>query len=362
MDFTTSKKDFLHAVEACSKIVPKIPTLHVVENVLLEVNKEGTVTVEGTNLETYVKHIFTVEVSDKGQGRCLVNCGLLLKMLKNIEHSLIRVYTTKKHLIIESETGKVKLTHSDDKDWPEMFQPEGSDLQMGVSDFKRAVHTVSPSIGTDATRLPLTGVCLSYNDTVEFASTNAHVISMFEVRSIKGKKFDQVIIPAKALAHASSYIDNDEEFVNMVINKYNISISSDTFVIATRCIDAKYPDYKGVIDQEYDQKVDVDNSRLTKTLKMAEAFDAYAKLVIDADTVTVIGQNEDFGDLTETIAVEEAFPRDMIEIKVNVKYLLSVLGVIPSNVRLWYDSPTKAIHLQPATDDSHSFHLIMPAL
>lgn len=150
----------------------------------------------------------------------------------------------------------------------------------------------------------------------------------------------------------------------MRMNEYRVYFESENIVFATQLVDAKYPDYKSVLEDGKDMPIEftVDRMGLIDVLKRLSLVnkDFLVRFNLN-NTELIIDSSSDVGSGVETLQVNG---KGKIEIGFNARYLIEGLRVIEGeDVRMKLKdsmSPCVIEPVDPGYFEKGFMYIVMP--
>ena len=217
--------------------------------------------------------------------------------------------------------------------------------------FKKSINTVSK----DNFRSPaIKGIYFDFLDdnTLNIVSTDGKQMTIYKI-NYEGKKLNNAIIPAEAvtaLFKNVSNIDkdiNNEETVNISINKECIQIIDNDYIYTSALIDSKYPPYKSVIPSKENEKykdeykklynVILDNKQMIEIKKAVTSLKKLSKakskrLIMKFNNNNLVLTIADYADYDihniSNIVIENIKSNIEHTLNINYDHLLNILSQV----------------------------------
>lgn len=374
-------------------------TLPVLGNILLEA-KDNQLRLAATNLEIGINCWIGAKVED--EGAITVPARLLAEFVNSLPPEKIdmelAVRTQTLHLNCARYEANIKgidaaefpiIPTVDNGDGPEQTAEtlEGSTIALETSGLRRMIDQVVFAAATDESRPTLTGVEVSFKDNrLAMAATDGYRLS---VRSVElDSPLDEdltVIVPAKSLGELGRVIaDADEERpVQVTVTQARNQIlfrvwgrghetrgAFHQVDVVSQLIDARFPDYRGIIPKGHDTRTVVPTDSLLKAVRVAQLFARDNANIIRLAVLPGNGENPGVLRLTATSAemgdnvneLDAMVEGEDLEIAFNARYLIDVLSQIDEpQVVLETTQPNRPGTLRPVGVGNEEFlHVVMP--
>lgn len=275
-------------------------TLPVLGNILLEA-KNNELRLAATNLEIGVNCWIGAKIED--EGAITVPARLLSEFVNSLPPERIdmelAVRTQTLHLRCARYDANMKGI--DAADFPiiptagvgqEMDEAaevlEGTRIELETTGLRKMIDQVIFAASTDESRPTLTGVEVSFQPSrLTMAATDGYRLSVRSVHLDKPFVNDSltVIVPARSLGELGRIIaDADTEkpvqvIVTQARNQILFQVSGKEgrgafhrVELASQLIDARFPDYRGIIPKSHTTRTVVDTASFLKAVRVAQLF------------------------------------------------------------------------------------------
>lgn len=313
----------------------------ILECARITVDESSKVTLELTNLEVYVFFSFTPEAPAKGTGTFLIEFDNIWKFIYNAVGEVVITVNEPKH------AGGLRNMSLEDGDFKASFLEGGKDAEfvkapvLGVSvlglsgearEIGKVLGRMAPWCSDDDLRPAMTGVCFwERNKKLEIVATDAHTLYHVPLPDTISKNEKRCILPKIGAVLVSECVT--EGVLNLACDGKMFKIGGDGYTIYVRAIDARFPDWEGVLPECTISFV-VKRKQLKAFLKLAMQFvNRSTHQVIFQVTSTGIcasGGDVDFSiDFNYKLPVYAANPANFNEFKfaVNMRYLQKAAGL-----------------------------------
>lgn len=344
-----------------NKAVSTRTQLPILSNVLLE-TEEGKLKIAATNLETSITFWIGATVEEKGA--FTVPARLLTELISSFSAEKINLTVEKSTLVIETTESRATLSGMDPAEFPPLPMPEGERSQLDRKILEDALPFVLTAVSSDEGRPLLTGVRLSeWNGKTALIATDGYRLS---IKQIEGADLNKgVVIPAKAFmevirATAEEKTETADIFFSK--DKNQVIFSLPHVQIATRLIEGEYPPFGKIIPKEHSTRIILSKEDFLRAIKLAAVYAKEAsniiKLHITQGSLVVSANTPQVGENTTHLEVNTE--GDDAEIAFNVRFLIDILNVHPSeSIVFEMTGPLSPGVFKPEGDTTY-LHVIMP--
>jgi DNA polymerase III subunit beta len=393
------QENLAKGLSVVGRAVASRSTLPVLGNILLEA-KDNQLRLSATNLEIGINCWIGAKVED--EGAITVPARLLAEFVNSLPPERIdmelAVRTQTLHLkcarydanikgIDTSEFPIVPTVDNGDGAEETAALLEGSTISLETDGLRKMIDQVVFAAATDESRPTLTGVEVSFKDNrLIMAATDGYRLSVRSVELDHSLGEDMtVIIPAKSLGELARVIsDADQEHpVQVTVTQARNQIlfrvwgkgneargAFQQVDVVSSLIDARFPDYRGIIPKSHTTRTVVSTDALLKAVRVAQLFARDNANIIRLAIVPGNGEvpgairltatSTEMGDnVNELDAMVEGGD---VEIAFNARYLIDVLSQIDeSQVVLDTTQANRPGTIRPVGIGNEEFlHVVMP--
>lgn len=341
MKLTCTQENFKKAIYSTERVVGKQITLPILENILLETD-HGMLKIAATNLEIGV--FLKIGAKIEEEGAITVPARLLSNFVNNLPaESNVSLKVVDQTLHIESGSSKAQIKGLQSQDFPIIPEMEGDFLfSVPAQEMRDAIPRLAVCVSLDSSRPELTGMNMVLSkDEVRIAATDSFRLAEAVVSLKKGKneeydifteKTTSIIVPLNTFSEVFRVIGNDTQEVKVAIEESQIFFQVDNVRIVSRLINAKYPEYRQIIPQQFTTRVILEKDSALRAVKIAGVFASSKageiKMKVDPkiNNVEVQSRAEEVGEnMTDLSAEIEGAPQ---EAAFNPRYLSDGLQAI----------------------------------
>jgi len=370
MRFIVSSGSLLKNLQNINGIVSTNTVLSVLEDFLFEL-KGNTLTLTATDLETMVK--VSMEVNDaKGDGEICIPSKILVEYLKNLPEQPVTFNINEKELSIEmsSDVGKSKIGGEKSDEFPkEPPAGETTNFSMPAINLVECINNTLFAVSNDSLRPAMTGVYFDLSpEKLTVVSTDAHRLVKYSLSDVSCPETQGLIVPKKPLQQLRNTLPTDATPVEISYNSNHLFVKTDALSLSCRLLDARYPDYNGVIPKENPFNLSTNRADLISSLKRVSIFSSKTTsqvvFEINGNSLQLSAQDIDFSyEGTEKLNCQ--YSGEDMKIGFNARLLIELLSNLTGEeVILELSSPSRAGILKPSTseDNEDILMLIMPLM
>lgn len=360
-----SQSSLSAAIPTVSRAVALRPTHPILGNIKLVAEEENqTLILTGFDLNIGLE--MTLDAKVVVGGAITLPSKLLGDIVSRLPDEDVTLFLNEnQQVILTCGSGKYQLNGLPVEGFPELPNIDSEDsFDVDVATLKAGLAATLSATSTDETKRILTGVCVtSKSDSLEFAATDGHRLSVFKTSVEDGQEF-LAVIPAKALQTLEKLIGNQEKPITMRADRVNAIFALPNGTLITRLLDGTYPNYRQLIPARLERTVTLERKSFLSALErisvLADQKNNVVKIAIDATAQEVALSVES----PDVAAGRESLPAqisgDDLEVAFNVGYLKQGLQTQNTNeVQLQFNNATSPTLLVPI-GGSNQVYLLMP--
>ena len=267
------------------------------------------------------------------------------------------------------EKSELKIVQKDTKVLLTSGRFDGADLQWEVklsqNNLQLLLKSTSFAMGSQDVRYYLNGLLLElYASSVCAVATDGHRLALNRVAAkVNTEHKTQILVPNKSISELIRLLNNTESEAVLNISSSQLCYTSDNFVLKTKLIDARFPNYECALPIGLDKKILLDKVGFRSTLsRVAILSNDKVKgvcLHISAGMMRVSAVNQEQENAAEDIPIE--YEGEDLEIGFNVKYLLDAVQNCRSDkIELSFKDTVTSILVKEVGIDSQLILVLMP--
>lgn len=305
-------------------------TLPILSNILIETQKDGKVTITGTDLEIGI--INTIDADVIEEGAITIPAKKFNDIVREVPEKEIEISVTKNNSVsIKSGKSFFKLMGLPKDDFPR-FPTIDMDKAFTIKQniLKECISLTAFAISSDETRYVLNGALfIAKKNALKMIATDGRRLAVIEKEVTIPKNVSlEVIIPTKAIHEISKNLHSDNDIHIVEIGNQLLFLCDDTMIIS-RLIEGHFPNYEQVIPKEEKIKSVIDRSKFLSTIKRVSLLTSLESQAIKIDLLKgnkmiVSSRSPNLGESKEEIELLNTVDEE-ITIGFNPAYIIDVL-------------------------------------
>ena len=234
---------------------------------------------------------------------------------------------------IKASGSKFKISCWNGEEFPSLPEVESEEIEVSSQDLKRALEKARISVSTDSTQPALTGIQIESNGKKTYlTSTNTYKLSNVELKDLGLPEGTKLIIPEVAARQIVNHCSEVETVKVVTIDGF-IKFIFDDVTFISRTIEGNYPNWRQVIKNDSNTRIEVDRVNLLEAVKrvniIARQESSVVSLKVDTNELIIESPNTtDEGIDT----VECKLEGDSKQIALDANYLIDFLKVLDEDV------------------------------
>ena len=367
MQFTIEREQLLKPLQLINGVVERRQTLPILGNVLLSAKANNLLHLTGSDLEVELTcHTVVQKVTVPGE--VTVPARKLFDICRSLpEASQLEVIIDDHKLCLRGGNSRFSLNTLPALEFPRASEATaGLTVTLAVSQLKQLIERTQFAMAQQDVRYYLNGSLWQIdNNQLTTVATDGHRLALCRVPLQKEEtpSTAKVIVPRKAMLEIARIIQEADKTINIVIGGNHIRIATDDFVLTSKLIDGRFPDYQNVIPRNGHNQLNIERDILKPVLARVAilANEKYrgVRLILEKNQLTVMANNPDHEEAKEMIQIN--YTGEPIEIGLNVNYLLDALNTMPpGNARFVFSNAEKSVLIEHENDKLDALNVVMP--
>lgn len=367
------QSNFLHALNAISRIVSTRTTLPVLGNVLIDTTG-GKLSFSATDLEIAMTAKTAGKVED--EGKITIPARLLIDFVTNNSDENIEMKLKDLTLGLKSQHYEANIKGITAEEFPTIPKaPKSKFCSIKSDNLLDALKKVVMACANDDTRPVLAGVYMKFDSkSLILAATDSYRLAEKKLDLPEEVEKKEIIVPARAMNELLRLLSGEKSGnVDIVVDENQVFFLIGDIQIVSRLIEGAFPNYEQIIPKELKISVKSNLAETMAAIKMSALFAKdianNIKLKINKNSSDQKGGTEtgmlkisstakEIGDTTSQIKADVSGGN--VEIAFNARYLLDVLSVLPADeVSMGFNDDSSPGVISTKKDKTY-IYLVMP--
>ena len=363
MKIFCSKEALLTGVNAVQRAVSSKNTLPVLSGILIKAEQQS-LQFAATDLEMGIRCEVPAQVVE--EGIMVVPAKLFTDVVRKLPDTTITLEERDKAIKICYYQSEITLNGYDPEEFPllpDLLDPKSYTLPTAI--FKNMIRQTVFSCAIEENRPVFTGTLLLIEgSSIRLVATDTHRLaySIAEIPNPKEANFSG-IIPAKTLSEIYRLLRDEDEVLTINFSNNQVVFQFGTIYLVSRLIEGQFPNFKQVIPQSCETKV---NLSVRSFMEAVERASLLSRDKSGANIIRInvennelkIDQTSEFGKISEQIDIQLEGKGVMIAF--NAKFLIDALKVIDSEQIIFELSGPFSPGVMRPLDNPNYLYLVLP--
>ena len=324
--------------------------------------EEQTLTMSATDTELSIEKKIRADV--KIEGETVVPGRFITEFVKKLTNSVIELEVNEKNqMIIRYDDSESIIQCYNPVEYPGFKNIETSEyFGINKKDFKTCIAKSIFSVAIDDTRPILKGVLFDIkNNELNVVALDGYRLARVK-KNITSNISRSIVIPSRSLSEISKLIDDNDDVINIYLEKNTILVDLGDIKITSRLLEGDYINYKQIIPVNFETFVIVNKEQFEEALERATLLSRtsnnnFVKFDIKEKNLCITS-NSELGNIKENIPVNVS-GKDLV-ISFNPRYFLESLRVNTNEfVKMCFNKASTPCVIVP-TEEDEFLYLILP--
>ena len=320
------------------KAIPVRTSMPILENMLIELNS-GELKLTGNDLEIGIQNSIRIE-NESTNGSVLVKSKILLSILSKLQNQTVQISVDENNsMSLKSENVDFDILCSSKEGYPE-FPSLSTDISFDVkvSELRDLIKHTIFSVSMDETKQFLNGILIkNEGNDLFFVSTDGYRLSLKKHTLESIEKEFYVIVPYKAMNELNKIIQvlEPDKIVQVKLSDTQVSFALDSFLMISRIINGKFPDYNQVLPKQTENIFTLSRRICLEAAErasiIATSSNNVVRFIFEGDKLGIKANAIGLGEFYEEIAITRISGEGEVRVAFDVKLLLEALRNIESD-------------------------------
>ena len=356
-----------HGIELSDALLSVIKAIsNKTTNPILEgikiVAEEDTLTLSATDTELSIEKKIKANIKTEGEG--VVPGKFITEFVKKLTNEMIELEINEKNqLLIRYDDSQSIIQCYNAQEYPS-FNTIETMQYFGISkkDLKTIINKTIFSVAIDDSRPILKGVLFDIDkntlnaialDGYRLAKVRKNIVSNLELK---------IVIPAKSLSEISRLLDDEEDIINVYVDKTTLMVDFGDTKLTTRLLEGDFVNYKQIIAANYETVCVINKSQFEDALERASLLSKVGqgncvKFEVKEKNLCITS-NSELGNVKENVPVNMTGKELLIAF--NARYFIENLRANNDEfVKICFNSPANPCVIVPVEGEEF-LYLILP--
>jgi len=334
MKFIVSREQLLVPLQQIVSVIEKRQTMPILANVLIKAI-DNKLILTGTDLE--IQLIVQVQVDIAEEGEITVPARKFLDICRLLPNdSSIDFVLQDDKVKIKSGRSRFSLSSLVASDYPEFVETEmEGEFQVDAVLLKKALDKTVFCMASQDVRYYLNGLMMNLsNSRLKLVASDGHRLAIYENDIGQDTGYEsRILVPKKGVQELSRLLDKSDEQVNIKFSKNTIRFQTKKMTLSAKLVDANYPDFNKVFQQEFFSAISIPRqslkAALTRVAILANEKFKGVSLEITAGQLKISAHNPEHEEAEEELSLD--YQGDSVTIAFNAQYILDAIANLDSD-------------------------------
>jgi len=333
MQLSITRELLLQPLQMVIGAVERKQTMPILAYVLLNAHKTQ-LTFIGTDLEVELHGIVNIEQPPELHQPITIPGKKILDICRSLpDNSLIKLTEDNGRLTLVCGKSRFTMASLPAQEFPSLPKnPEVMNLEISQKELRTLIEKTSFAIPQQDVRQYLNGLLFEIRDgVIQTLATDGHRLAVHKINANPiDNSFAQVIIPRKAVFELLRLLENSEAAANISFNNNFVQVKSENFILVSKLISGKFPNYNKIIPKRGTQKIELDRNELKQTLTrvsiLSNELFRSVSFKLSSGTLTLAANNTEQEEAIEELLVD--YKGEDLNIIFNINYFIDILNII----------------------------------
>lgn len=266
-------------------------------------------------------------------GHMIVDAKYLIEIIRHMGGKNIHVMTVGDNMIqVSDENSKFNLFTLELERFalPDIKRPE-NEIKISLKNIRTTVDQIAYATSEKDARTMLMGVNFrSDGKRIITAATDSYRMALNYIDGEFSQNFN-VTVPVRALQEAARIFKNDDDIIQIFVNKRKIQFVSDRTLIQSTLYDGTFPDIAAVIPKNFKSMMELDASMIIPVIERGILFkdDGVAELRMNLSEkgIQIYSGASTIGNADQQV-YEVFYQGEELRMAVNGEYLLQAIKAL----------------------------------
>ncbi len=338
MEFKTNQIELNKAINIVQRAVAVKSNVPYLTGILLEA-KDNKLYLTGNDLQKGIEVYIKADV--KEEGAVVISSKLFGEFIRKLPNEEINFKTENNKLNISCLDIKLNIIYIDKNDYPKIVDINKDNfITINKNLLDSMIRKTIFAASKDEERPIIMGLNFKIKDNeLSMVALDGFRVSIKKCEINVNKNID-IIIPATTLLDIQKIINNiEEEEIFIYISDNKIMFIIENIKIISSLIDGEYFDYKKMIDNKYNTKIEINNKQLLDAIDRVSLLSNKNKAIKlnIKDNKLIIDSTVEIGYAKEELIVNKE--GEDLEIGFNPNFLMDVFKLIDTNnINIYFKS------------------------
>ncbi|MEI8055647.1 MAG: DNA polymerase III subunit beta [bacterium] len=363
---TIKRESLLKPLQLVAGVVERRQTLPILSHILVTL-QDKDLTFIGTDLEVELCGLTHMEQAIEKPAEVTLPGKKFLDICRALpENSLLELTEDHARITVSSGKSRFVLSSLPTRDFPRTPVQEKA-LEFGITQgaLRKLIEKTSFAIPQQDVRQYLNGLLIEVKDgLIQALATDGHRLAMNSISSsVVDNSFAQVIIPRKGVVELLRLLESSDEEVTMSFNNNFVRVKGDNFILTSKLISGKFPNYNKIIPKRGDKRVEINCNELKQALNrvgiLSNELFRSARFQLHSNTLVLTTNNPDQEEAAEELVVD--YQGESLNAIFNISYFVDILSIIETEkISISFKDGESGVVIEEVSGSTNCLYVLMP--
>lgn len=365
LKISIKKEALLKPLQLVSGVVEKRQAKPILSHILL-LAKDRILTFIATDSEVELHGILQLEHGITKSAEITLPGKKFLDICRSLpDDSKIDLTEDHGRITISCKRSRFVMTSLPVKDFPRTPEPEPiMSFEIGQNALRKLIEKTSFAIPEQDVRQYLNGLLFEVKDgAIKTLATDGHRLAVHSITApVVDSSFAQVIIPRKGIFELLRLLEDSDEEVTVSFNNNLVNIKGRNFVLISKLISGKFPNYNKIIPKKGGIKAQIDCQELKAAMNRVnilsnELFRSVC-FKLRNSTLLLTTNNPEQEEAIEELSID--YQGDDLDVFFNIGYFVDILQAIATEkVNIFFKKGENSVIIEENGSDSNCLYVLM---
>lgn len=360
------RESILKPLQLAVCVVERRQTLPILSHILVTLQNKH-ITFIGTDLEVELCGLVNLEHQIATPAAFTLPGKKFLDICRALpENSVIELVADQGRITVSSGKSRFVLSSLPTKDFPRSpIQENELEFSISQSALRRLIEKTSFAIPQQDVRQYLNGLLVEVKDgLIQALATDGHRLAMNSIALLAvDNAFAQVIIPRKGILELLRLLEHSDEEVLISFNNNFVCVKGDGFVLTSKLINGKFPNYNKIIPKRGDKRVAINCEELKQALTrvgiLSNELFRSAKFQLRPNTLILTTNNPDHEEAAEELAID--YQGEKLNTIFNISYFIDILNIAETKqISISFKDGESGVLIEEVDGNTNCLYVLMP--
>lgn len=366
LKISIKREDLLKPLQLVTGVVERRQTKPILSHLLLTAENK-LLTFIGTDMEVELHGLLRLEHAVKNPVQITLPGKKFLDICRSLpEESIIELTEDNGRITIAGGRSRFVMTSLPAKEFPRSpEQKPVMQFEIKQDNLRKLIEKTSFAIPQQDVRQYLNGLLFEIKDgSLQTLATDGHRLAVHSIPApIVDSSFAQVIIPRKGVFELLRLLENSNEEITISFNSNLIQIKGENFVLISKLISGKFPNYNKIIPKKGEKNVEINCNELKTALArvsiLSNELFRSVHFKLRPGLLVLTTNNPDQEEAFEELPVD--YKGENLDIIFNIGYFIDILNATRTEkINIFFTKGDAGVVVEDSDGKPNCLYVLMP--